>query len=213
MPRLERRLARGLACLLCAFAVGRAAGAEEAAADEPAAEELPAALRPVQGGYLHLMGALALGRGIRFNNPYRLATPLGDDAESLSLSATYLDVALSAALGDPNGLQHGGSLHFSVALEGVPQEVVTPSYLLLHRLPPRLLAFARAGLPVVLEPDLNLGYELAVGGAYLFTAGLGVTAELVGDVFYGAATQDEALTAIPMLSLQVGAFVDFEVLP
>jgi hypothetical protein len=184
-----------------------------ARAEEPPGEELPPALRPVDGPYLHMMGSLALGRGIRFNNPYRLATPLGDDAESLSLSATYLDLGVSAASGDPDGLQHGGSLHFSVALQGIPQEVLTPSYLLAHRLPPRFIAFARAGLPFVLEPDPNLGYELAVGAGYLVTAGLGVTAELVGDLFYGAATQDEALTAIPMLSLQLGAFIDFEVLP
>lgn len=184
-----------------------------ARAEEAQAEELPAALRPVEGGYLHLLGAVAVGRGLRFNNPYRLATPLGEDAESLSLSATYLDVSLGAASGDPDGFQHGGSVHFSVAMQGVPQQVLTPSYLLLHRLPPRFLTFARAGLPVVLEPDLNLGYELAVGGAYLFTAGLGLTAELVGNLFYGAATQDEALTAIPMLSLQLGVLLDFEVLP
>lgn len=186
-----------------------------AVADEDAvpAEELPAALRPVDGSYLHLMGAAAVGRGLRFNNPYRLATPLGDDAESLSLSASYLDFGFGAALGDPNGFQHGGSLHLSLALQGIPQQVVTPSYLLVRRLPPYFLAFARAGLPVVIEPDLNLGYELAVGGAWLASAGLGVTAELVGDVFYGAATQDEALTVIPMLSLQLGLFVDYEVLP
>lgn len=208
MRRREAHLGLGLGLLLATLGASPPARA----LDDPN-EDLPAELAPAPGGYLHLMGAAAIGRGIRFNNPYRLATPLGDDAESLSLSATYLDLSVSAASGDPDGLQHGGSLHFSVALEGVPQEVVTPSYLAAYRLPPRFLVFARAGLPLVLEPDVNLGYELAVGGAWLVTAGLGVTAELVGDLFYGAATQDEALTAIPMLSLQVGALVDFEVLP
>jgi hypothetical protein len=212
--RWRERWARTLAvCILFVSLVAAAEprGGDDADAAAPA--DVPALLEPADGGYLHLMAALALGRGIRFNNPYRLATPLGDDPESLSLSATYLDLGAGITAGPPEGLQHGGSLHFSVAVEGVPQEVATPSYLVLHRFPPRLLAFARAGLPVVIEPDLNLGYELALGGAFLVSAGLGVTAEVVGDVFYGAATQEQALTVIPMLSFQVGVFFDYEVLP
>ncbi|MBI3204651.1 MAG: hypothetical protein IT377_33735 [Polyangiaceae bacterium] len=202
---MPERLAAGLSLALVALAsVSRA--------EEPA-DPLPAALAPAGGGYLHLTGALSVGRGLRFNNPYRLATPLGEDAESLSLGATYLDLALGAAAGDPDGWQHGGSLHFSVAAQGIPQEVVTPSYLLMHRLPPRYWLFARAGLPVVLGPDPNLGFELALGGSLMVSAGLGVTGELVGDVFYGAATQDQAYSVIPMLSLQVGVVVDLEVLP
>jgi hypothetical protein len=176
-------------------------------------EELPAGTEPARGGYLHFLGALSLGRGIRLNNPYRLATPLGDDAESLSITSTYADLALTIASGDAEGFQHGGSVHLSVALTGVPQEVLTPSYVLLLRLPPRFLAYGRAGLPLVLGPDTNLGYELAVGGAWLVSAGIGLTAELVGDLFYGAATQERAASAIPVLSFQLGVLVDYEVLP
>jgi hypothetical protein len=176
-------------------------------------DDTPVELRPVDGSYLHLFGALALGKGIRFNNPYRLATPLGDDAESLSTTATYLDASIAATGGNPDGLEHGLAFHISFALSGIPQEVVTPSYVALYRFPPYFFAYARAGLPVILEPDANVGYELALGGAYLVTAGLGVTGELVGDLFYGAATQDQAVTTIPMLSFQLGVLVDFEVLP
>lgn len=177
------------------------------------AESGDAILAPAAGDYMHFMGALAVGRGIRFNNPYRLATPLGDDAESLSLTQTYLDASLTGTFGNPVGLQHGGSVHMSFALAGVPQEVATPSYVALLRFPPRLIAYGRFGLPVILEPDPNLGYELGLGGVYLVTAGIGVTSELVFDVFYGAATQDQAITTIPVLSLQIGVAVDYEVLP
>ena len=52
-----------------------------------------------------------------------------------------------------------------------------------------------------------------MGGAWLFTAGLGLHAELIGNLFYGAATWDKGLTTIPMLSLQVGLIADYEVLP
>jgi hypothetical protein len=166
-----------------------------------------------RGVYVHLFGTAALGRGLRFNNPYRLATPLGDSAESLSLTAPYADLGLAGAFGDPDGLQHGLAVHLSVALEGVPQEVLTPGYLALIRLPPRFLAYGRAGLPVVLEPDASLGAELGAGGAWMATAALGLTAELVGSLFYGAATHERAATAYPILSLQLGVLVDYEVLP
>lgn len=201
-----------LVLLACGRAVAAPTQAElppEPVADDP----IPAVVGPADGIYAHLMAALAVGRGIRFNNPYRLATPLGDDAESLSLTATYADLGLTASFGHPAGLEHGASVHFSVALSGVPQEVVTPSYVLLHRFPSRFLAYGRAGLPFVLSPDPNMGYELAAGGAWFVTAGLGVTAELVGDLFYGAATQERAASTIPILSLQLGVLVDYEVLP
>jgi hypothetical protein len=182
-----------------------------AAAADP--DVVPVALAPADGTYVHLFGALAIGRGFRFNNPYRLETQLGDDAESLSLTATYIDLSASAALGNAEGFQHGASLHLSAALDGVPQEVVTPSYMLLYPFPPSFFVYGRAGLPIIIEPDTGVGYELAAGGAWLITAGLGATAELVGDLFYGAATQEKSVTVIPVLSLQIGVIVDYEILP
>lgn len=166
-----------------------------------------------RGAYAHFLGALAYGRGLRFNNPYRLSTVLGSSAESLSLTAPYLDASLAAAFGDPDGFQQGGALHLSVALTGVPQEVMTPSYLALYRVAPRWIAYARAGVPIVLEPDVAPGAELGLGGAFMVTAGLGVTAELVGSLFYGAATEQRSITTIPVVSLQIGVLFDYEVLP
>ena len=163
--------------------------------------------------YAHLFGALMLGRGLRFNNPYRLSTELGDDAESLSLTATYLDLSFGAALGPPDGLQHGAALGASFALAGVPQEVLTPSYVALYRLPERVWLHARAGLPLVIEPDFNVGGEFAVGGAFLVSGGLGFGGELVTSLFYGAATHERSQTAIPIVSLELGLVVDYEVFP
>ncbi len=183
------------------------------AAAQPRAPSEPDLSLPPGGLYAHVFGALSVGRGLRLNNPYRLATPLGDDAESLSLSATYLDLAANVTFGNPNGVQHGGAIHLASALDGIPQEVVTPSYVALLRLPPRFFLYGRAGTPIVLEPDASVGLEAAAGGAWLFTAGLGLTAELVGSVFYGAATQDVDATTIPIISLQLGVLVDYEVLP
>lgn len=163
--------------------------------------------------YVHVFGAVGYGRGLRLNNPYRLQTELGESGESLSLSAGYLDVAVGATLGDPHGLQHGAVAHLSLALQGIRQEVVSVSYLALHPLTQELTGFARAGVPLVLEPDASLGFELGAGAVYFFSAGLGLTAELTSSLFFGAATWERDPTVVPVLSLQLGVWVDYEVLP
>lgn len=172
-----------------------------------AADELPV------GASYHLFGGFSLGRGIRFNNPYRLRTELGHDAESLSLTAPYADLSLGATVGDAGVFSHGITAHVSFALGGVPQEVVTPSYVLFVRPTPRFGLLARVGIPIVVQPDLNAGFEAAAGGIFYVTAAVGVTASLVGSLFYGAATLDSSRTTIPVLSLEGGLIYDFEVLP
>jgi hypothetical protein len=138
---------------------------------------------------------------------------LGDDAESLSLTATYLDLGTGMLFGPPDALQHGGVISLSIALEGVAQEVLSLSYATGLRLDEAWSLRARAGVPIVLEPDLNAGAEIGAGATYLFTGGVGVAAELVGSWFYGAAVWDRGATAIPLLSLELGLFLDYEVLP
>ena len=151
---------------------------------------------------------------MRFNNPYRLATPLGDTTESLSLTAAYYDLGVGFVRGPARGLSHGAVLHLSIAAQGIPQEVLSLSYVALERLGNgRTLVFGRAGVPIILEPDTSGGLELAVGGAYMISAGLGVQSELVGSLYYGAATQDRSVTTIPVISAQLGLFIDYEVLP
>lgn len=167
--------------------------------------------KDVFADYVHVFGALALGRGVRFNNPYRLERVLGDTPESLSLSASYFDVSLGVAQGDPTGWQHGVSAHLSTALTGIRQEVLTPSYRLLFRPQSRWLWTGRFGVPLVLEPDVTAGVELGAGSVWHFLAGLGVYAELIGSLFFGAATLDKDRTTIPMLSGQLGLWVDYEV--
>jgi hypothetical protein len=164
-------------------------------------------------GYQHWLGGLYLGKGLRWNNPYRLRRQLGDNAESLSLGATYLDLHLGRTFSRPYGFEHGVALHFSIATDGIRQEVATPSYLLLKRFSPRWLGYGRAGFPLVLEPDLSVGLEAGLGVAYFFTANLGLGVELDQSLFYGAATIEKAVTLIPVSSLALGVFVDWERLP
>ena len=89
----------------------------------------------------------------------------------------------------------------------------TPSYALLWSVDPRWALTGRAGLPIVAEPDANVGFELAGGGIYYLTAGIGVTASLVGSLFFSAATLESSRPAIPIVSLELGAVYDYEVLP
>lgn len=180
---------------------------------EPPPLPAPAETPRYTVGYQHWLGGLYLGRGLRFNNPYRLRRVLGDDGRSLSLGATYLDLHLGRTFSPPNGFEHGVTVHLSIATDGIRQEVVTPSYLLVRRLSPRVLTYARAGFPIVLEPDAAVGLEAGVGGAYFFSANLGFGAELDFSLFYGAATIERAVTAIPVASLALGVFFDWEHLP
>jgi hypothetical protein len=184
---------------------GRSAGEAASRRVDRAREHDPAR------DYVHAFGGLALGRGLRFNNPYRLERVLGDSPESLSLSATYIDFSLGVAQGDPTGLQHGVSAHLSTALSGIRQEVLTPSYRLLYRPASPWLWTGRLGVPLVLEPDVSAGVELGAGAVWHFLSGIGVYAELIGSLFFGAATLDKDRTTIPMLSGQLGLWADYEV--
>src|SRR6185369_6142057 len=74
-----------------------------------------------RGPYVDLLGSFMVGDGLRFNNPYRLANELGSNGDSLSSTAPYVDVAVAATIGNPNGLQHGIRFAWSVSTSGVPQ--------------------------------------------------------------------------------------------
>lgn len=176
--------------------------AERQAAERSGSAEGRASLRGI--------AALSVGRGLRFNNPYRLATPLGDTPESVSLSATYLDLTLAALWDETLALQHGPALSGVVALDGIGQFGITPSYLAHFGVSPGLELRGRVGVPIVVAPDTTLGLEAAFGSLLAVAYGLGVTAELVGNLFFGAATEERNVTTIPMLSLQVGIFFDHE---
>jgi hypothetical protein len=179
------------------------AGADRAAPETPLRER----------STFPLLGGFAFGKGFRFNDPYRLQTELGNSAESVSTTATYFDAFVGATIGNRGRFSNGIAVHASFALGGVPQEVITPSYLFFFRPLPRWGVLGRAGIPIVVEPDTNAGFELAAGGVFYATAAIGVTAEVVGDLFFGAATLDTSRTAIPLLSGQIGLLYEYEVLP
>jgi hypothetical protein len=166
-----------------------------------------------RGQYVHLFTALGYGRGVRWNNPYRLQTELGDSPSGLSLSAGYWDLALGASLGAPDGVQHGLVLHLSVSANGIAQQTLSASYFAQVFLGQGALVYARGGVPFVLTPDTGIGVEAAAGAVYFVSGGVGVNAELVQSLFVGAGTWEHDPTLWPMTSLQMGLWFDIEVLP
>jgi hypothetical protein len=158
------------------------------------------------------LGSLCIGRGLRFNNPYRLSTPLGDTAESVSLAATYLDLGLALLIGERE-FRQGVSLGGGVALEGIGQFVLTPSYLAQFGVGDSIALRGRLGVPIVMAPDTTLGLEAGFGSSVSLAYGVGALLELVGSVYFGAATDETSITTIPMLSLQVGVFFEHQVSP
>jgi hypothetical protein len=215
-PRLSAR-ARQSCVLAAALGLATLAAPRDARADEdavgpaekPKPEPDPFRVKP---GYAQLFLTTFFGDGLRFDNPYRLATPLGSNAESVSRTAPYIDIGLGATFGNPLGLQHGGTLRTTAALHGVGQVVMTPSYLAWRRW--RSIALdGRLGVPLVVSPDVTWGLEAAVGATWFLLGGFGVSAEVVGDVFYGAGTREKATVTYPVLSGQLGFVVAYEVLP
>jgi len=172
------------------------------------AEAPPAAAGAAPASTLHAVAALSVGRGLRFNNPYRLSKPLGDTAESLSLSATYLDAGVGVLFSAADQLEHGAALDALLALDGIAQFGITPSYLVQFAVTRRFGLHGRVGMPIVVAPDAALGLEAAVGPHLPIAYGLGLTAELVGSVFFGAATEQKSVTTIPVLALQLGVAFD-----
>ena len=200
-------LAAGLAFSSATFADDAAPSAQEPV---PAAKSRSPFAR---GRYTHLFSTLGYGRGLRWNNPFRLQKQLGDSDDSLSLSAGYWDLAVGATFGEPRGLQHGAVLHLSIAAQGISQQTLSASYVAQIPLGLRAAAYGRAGVPLVLSPDAGIGAELAAGAVYFVSGGIGINAELVQSLFVGAATWEHDPSLTPVTSLQLGLWFDYEVLP
>jgi hypothetical protein len=156
---------------------------------------------------------VGVGKGLRLNNPFRLQTQLGSSAESLSLSAAYLDLRGAMLLGDPFGWHYGGALSVGLALEGIAQQVVTPAFSTGSPLSEQFFLAALVGCPLVLGPDFNAGVELGLELSYWPRAGWGFYSGVLWDQFWGAATDEASAASIPILALQMGVSLQYEVLP
>ena len=181
---------------------------------KPPAPDFVAELRrlghPVDADF-HLFTSLEFGRGLRFNNPYRLATELGSDARSLSLIAPYGDLGLGFAYGPPDGVQYGGAIHASIGMAGVLGFATTVCFQATYRGPRRFMAYGRLG-PGINTPEVTLGGEVAGGFGWFLTGHVAVAGELVFDTWLGAGTRQVAVAVYPVLAAQLGLLVDYELM-
>ena len=185
-----------------------------ASVEAPPGEGRIAVMRRPLGPTFHVFGTLFFGEGFRFNNPYRLQTQLGDSAKTVSVTAPYVDLGAALAIGETFGFQHGAALNLTVAMSGVGQALLAPAYAVTYRgASARWMGYGRLGPSIILAPDANFGVEVGAGGAFFVTARAAVTAQLVGNLFYGAATKEAGFPVYPVLSLQLGLLLDHEVLP
>lgn len=152
---------------------------------------------------------VAAGRGVRFNNPYRLSRPLGSSPASVSLTAPYLESMGRVSWPGSIAHRHGVQLGLGFALNGITQWVVVPSYWLSFADSGNWQITARAGVPLILAPDFNLGGELAGGIRRELWPGFFLDVELLASLFIGAAVPDSSFTLYPLLSLQAGVSYRF----
>jgi hypothetical protein len=184
----------------------------QAAVEPDPAVELRALERSMDFAW-RLLGSVEFGCGLRFNNPYRLATELGNGPESVSLIAPYADLGLAFSYGPPDGLQYGAAVHTTVTMSGVFGLGIAPAFQVTYRGPRPFLAYGRVGPGFALTPDPTLGVEVAGGFGWFLTGHLAVASELVFDLWWGAGTNHVAVATYPLLSAQLGLLVDYEILP
>jgi hypothetical protein len=134
------------------------------------------------------------------------------------LAPVFADALAGYVFGSDTAFAHGVGLGLSLNLSedggftepvGVMQQlVVMPAYLLYWNLAPELFAFGHAGVPIAVTNGVSAGAEIGAALGYRLLAGVGVYTEAGVEVFGGANS-----TLNPALSLEVGLFLDSEVLP
>jgi hypothetical protein len=134
------------------------------------------------------------------------------------LAPAFTDALVGYVFPSATHFAHGAGLGFSLNLtkdggftEPVPalqQVVIMPSYLLYWGAAPELFAFGHVGIPISVGAGTTAGVEVGAALGYRLLAGFGTYAEAGVDLFGGANS-----TLHAMLSLEVGLFLEYEVLP
>jgi hypothetical protein len=134
------------------------------------------------------------------------------------LAPVFADALAGYVFGSDTEFAHGIGLGLSLNLSedggftapvGVMQQlVVMPSYLLYWNVAPELFALGHAGIPIAVTEGVSAGAEIGAALGYRLLAGFGAYTEAAVELFGGANS-----TINPVLSFEVGLFLDYEVLP
>lgn len=105
---------------------------------------------------------------------------------------------------------------YTAGVDALEQWVVAPAYGVRVGFPhgpvPDFVLRGRVGLPVVLTPDVTWGVEVDASLTYALLAGLGVYVELGYATYFGAEDRAGDRTTHPVLALELGVALDWEVL-
>ena len=186
----------------------------------PVDDEIPGAAREprVPNEPLRIVGSLGAGLGIRLTQR--------DGFQQDRLAPGYVEAYGGVVLPGHGQLRHevglaaGFNLNddgtFSLGPEAGRQWTFTPAYTLRLALSedpvPDWLLLGRVGVPLTVSPDFTWGLQLDVGATYMILAGLGVYAEVGAATFFGAEDRNGDLTVHGILSVELGARIEFEVL-
>lgn len=183
------------------------------AGDEPAGPDVPS--EP-----LHVLVSAGAGTSLRIVKNL--------DFQQDLVAPGFVDLMGGVLLPGSGTLRHGLVLGVAMNLSGdgsstpelgvdpAQQFVLAPGYMMMLRPSPvpDLLAFFKGSVGFTLSPDFSPGLELSAGGAFMLFAGVGLYAELAGALYVGAATEPEGPPSYhPIVSIDGGIFIDYEVLP
>jgi len=148
--------------------------------------------------------------------PLRLTTNV--DFDQSALAPIYADLLAGYVLSGDGPWRHGIGLGLSLNLSedggftepvGIAKQLtVMPSYLLHWNASPTWLMLGHVGLPVLVAGGSSAGLDVGAGFGYRLLAGFGVYGEASASVFMGAQS-----TVHPVVALELGVFLEHEVLP
>jgi hypothetical protein len=134
------------------------------------------------------------------------------------LAPFFVDALAGYVFGSETEFAHGAGLGLSLNLSedggftepvgAMQQLVVMPSYLLYWSVAPELFAFGHAGIPIAVTQGVSAGAEVGAALGYRLLAGFGLYTEAAIELFGGANS-----TINPVLSFELGLFLDYELLP
>lgn len=156
-----------------------------------------------------IMGLASLGAPLR-------VTRRADLGQS-TFAPPFVDANVALFLPGRGALRHGPLLGLSTNLSTdggfyapinvASQWVLSVGYVARYALNDDLFALGHVAVPFDLGESGSVGAELSVGVAYRVLAGFGAFSAISGNVFGG-----EGGSSV-ITSLEVGAFIDYEVLP
>lgn len=162
------------------------------------------------------------GHGERYLATWSAGVPLRlaprDEFGQDALAPAFTDVLGGYVFAGGARLRHGVGVGASLNLAGdggfaepvysADQLAIMPAYLLYGDFGPDWFGLGHLGVPIVVTGGSTAGAELAAALGYRLLAGTGLFAELSLDAFVGAGSKLH-----PTMALELGLFLDYEVLP